>query len=97
MSMTNHYQKIIAWSEEDQCYVGTCPSLMLGGCHGDNEIAPFSDDEWIDKDESLEFSDQELEMANVSFSQNEQQICESQGLTSLKEKLNDIKPKLSVI
>ncbi len=39
------------------------------------DIAPFSDDEWIDKDESLEFSDQELEMVNVSFSQNEQQIC----------------------
>jgi hypothetical protein len=61
------------------------------------DIAPFSDDEWIDEAESLEFSDQELEMVNVSFSQNEQQICESQGLTSLKEKLNDIKPKLSVI
>ena len=61
------------------------------------DIAPFSDDEWIDEDESLEFSDQELEMVNVSFSQNEQQICESQGLTSLKEKLNGIKPKLSVI
>ena len=61
------------------------------------DIAPFSDDEWIDEDESLEFSDQELEMVIVSFSQNEQQICESQGLTSLKEKLNDIKPKLSVI
>jgi hypothetical protein len=61
------------------------------------DIAPFSDDEWIDEDESVEFSDQELEMANVSFSQNEQLICESQGLTSLKEKLNDIKPKLSVI
>ena len=61
------------------------------------DIVTFSDDEWIDKDESLEFSDQELEMVNVSFSQNEQQICESQGLTSLKEKLNDIKPKLSVI
>ena len=53
--------------------------------------------EWIDEDESLEFSDHELETANVSFSQNGQQICESQGLNSLKEKLNDIKPKLSVI
>ncbi|MEY3280805.1 MAG: hypothetical protein RL674_790 [Pseudomonadota bacterium] len=41
MSMTNHYQKIIAWSEEDQCYVGTCPSLMYGGCHGDNEKEVF--------------------------------------------------------
>jgi predicted RNase H-like HicB family nuclease len=39
--MTNHYQKIIAWSEEDQCYVGTCPSLMYGGCHGDNEKEVF--------------------------------------------------------
>ncbi len=61
------------------------------------DLAPFSDDEWIDEDESLEFSDHELETANVSFSQNGQQICESQGLNSLKEKLNDIKPKLSVI
>ena len=41
MSITNHYQKIIAWSEEDQCYVGTCPSLMYGGCPGDNEKEVF--------------------------------------------------------
>ena len=61
------------------------------------DLAPFSDDEWIDEDESLEFSDHELETAKVSFSQNGQQICESPGLNSLKEKLNDIKPKLSVI
>jgi predicted RNase H-like HicB family nuclease len=43
MSTTNHYQKIIAWSEEDQCYVGTCPSLMYGGCHGDNEKEVFDE------------------------------------------------------
>ncbi len=26
----------IDWSEEDQCYVGRCPNLFLGGVHGDD-------------------------------------------------------------
>ena len=31
------YVKIVEWSEEDQCYVGSAPGLILGGCHGDDE------------------------------------------------------------
>jgi len=32
MSKTSdRYVKVVAWSEEDQCYVGRCPGLMLGG------------------------------------------------------------------
>ena len=31
------YAKIVAWSEEDQCYVGSAPGLMYGGCHGNDE------------------------------------------------------------
>ena len=31
------YQLHIEWSDEDECYVGTCPDLFAGGCHGDSE------------------------------------------------------------
>jgi predicted RNase H-like HicB family nuclease len=37
------YAKIVEWSEEDQCYVGSAPGLVLGGCHGDNEQAVFEE------------------------------------------------------
>ena len=37
------YEKIVEWSPEDHCYVGTCPGLMYGGCHGDNERAVFEE------------------------------------------------------
>lgn len=35
------YVKIVEWSEEDQCYVGSAPGLILGGCHGDDEKQVF--------------------------------------------------------
>src|SRR5574337_1665012 len=31
--------KIVEWSEEDQCYVGSSPGLLYGGCHGLDEKA----------------------------------------------------------
>ncbi|MGE5529716.1 MAG: type II toxin-antitoxin system HicB family antitoxin [Patescibacteria group bacterium] len=42
----------MTWSDEDRCYVGTCPGLMLGGVHGDDEIKVYEElcqavDEWI--------------------------------------------------
>ena len=37
------YVKIVEWSDEDQCYVGSCPGLFYGGCHGDDERAVFSE------------------------------------------------------
>ena len=37
------YAKIVEWSDEDQCYVGSAPGLMLGGCHGDDEQAVFDE------------------------------------------------------
>ena len=36
------YVKIIEWSEEDQCFVGSCPELFYGGCHGDDEKEVFN-------------------------------------------------------
>ena len=37
------YPKVVEWSEEDQCFVGTCPGLLRGGCHGDDEQAVFAE------------------------------------------------------
>jgi len=37
MKESDYYLKIVEWSEEDQCYIGYCPGLFLGGCHGDDE------------------------------------------------------------
>jgi predicted RNase H-like HicB family nuclease len=36
------YAKIVEWSEEDQCYVGSSPGLIYGGCHGTDENAVFA-------------------------------------------------------
>jgi len=34
MKDSARYAKIVEWSDEDQCYVGSAPGLILGGCHG---------------------------------------------------------------
>jgi predicted RNase H-like HicB family nuclease len=43
MKDSDRYAKIVEWSEEDQCYVGSCPGLLLGGCHGGDELAVFKE------------------------------------------------------
>ena len=35
--------KIVEWSEEDQCYVGSAPGLIDGGCHGPDEQRVFAE------------------------------------------------------
>lgn len=37
------YPKIVEWSDEDLCFIGTCPGLLHGGCHGDDEQAVFAE------------------------------------------------------
>jgi predicted RNase H-like HicB family nuclease len=37
------YAKIVEWSDEDGWYVGSCPGLMFGGCHGDDEVSVFKE------------------------------------------------------
>lgn len=37
------YVKIVEWSEEDQCYVGSAPGLIYGGCHGLDEKVVFDE------------------------------------------------------
>ena len=43
MDTSSRYVKIVEWSDEDQCYVGSCPGLFYGGCHGDNEQEVFAE------------------------------------------------------
>ncbi|MDW7711892.1 MAG: toxin-antitoxin system HicB family antitoxin [Deferrisomatales bacterium] len=41
--VSDRYLKIVEWSEEDGCYVGTCPELVYGGVHGDDEAAVYAE------------------------------------------------------
>jgi predicted RNase H-like HicB family nuclease len=41
MKESAQYVKIVEWSTEDQCFVGSCPGLLFGGCHGQDEVAVF--------------------------------------------------------
>lgn len=48
----DRYLKVVQWSEEDQCYVGTCPGFMFGGVHGDDQVEVYRElcevvDDWI--------------------------------------------------
>jgi predicted RNase H-like HicB family nuclease len=43
MKPSARYVKIVEWSEEDQCFVGSCPGLFYGGCHGGDEQEVFAE------------------------------------------------------
>jgi predicted RNase H-like HicB family nuclease len=43
MKESARYVKIIEWSQEDACYVGSCPGLFYGGCHGNDEQQVFEE------------------------------------------------------
>jgi predicted HicB family RNase H-like nuclease len=47
------YLKIVEWSDEDNCYVGSAPPLIGPCCHGKDESRVFAQlcqivDEWIE-------------------------------------------------
>ena len=51
------YLKVVEWSEENQCYIGTSPGLMLGGVHGTTENKVYEElcqviDEWVEQSDS---------------------------------------------
>ena len=37
------YLKIVLWSDEDKCFVGRCPGLFFGGCHGPDEAKVYKE------------------------------------------------------
>ena len=53
MKKSDKYLKIVEWSNEDGCYVGRAPGLMLGGIHGDDETKVYKQlcqvvEEWVE-------------------------------------------------
>ena len=53
MKKSDQYLKIVEWSDEDNCYIGRAPGLMLGGIHGDDEAKVYKQlcaavEEWIE-------------------------------------------------
>ncbi|NOR14550.1 MAG: toxin-antitoxin system HicB family antitoxin [Candidatus Aminicenantes bacterium] len=53
MKERDRYLKIVEWSEEDQCYIGSVPGWIGKCCHGENEMQVYQDlcnilDEWVD-------------------------------------------------
>ncbi|MGQ8365837.1 hypothetical protein [Glaciecola sp. 1036] len=43
MKDSDRYIKIVEWSEDDNCYVGSSPGRMLAGCHGDDQRKVFDE------------------------------------------------------
>ena len=43
MNTGDKYVKIVEWSEEDRCFIGSCPELLLGGCHGSDAKKVFAE------------------------------------------------------
>ena len=41
MAKGDRYVKVVEWSDEDKCFVGTCPQLMYGGSYGDDATKVF--------------------------------------------------------
>jgi hypothetical protein len=40
---SDRYPLFVAWSEEDQTFIGYCPTLLVGGvCHDENRIAGYA-------------------------------------------------------
>ena len=37
------YTKFVEWSDEDRCFIGRCPELMLGGVHGRDEARVYAE------------------------------------------------------
>jgi len=52
MKISDQYLKLVEWSEEDHCYVGSSPGFIGPCCHGKDEAKVYKElctivDEWI--------------------------------------------------
>ena len=43
MSKGDKYVKLVEWSDEDRCFIGSCPELFYGGCQGQDAKAVFAE------------------------------------------------------
>jgi predicted HicB family RNase H-like nuclease len=53
MKPGDRYLKLVSWSEEDQCYVGSVPGWIEDCCHGSDEAAVYRAvcrivEEWVE-------------------------------------------------
>ena len=35
--------RVVEWSDEDNCFIGSCPELFYGGCHCDDAKQLFAE------------------------------------------------------
>jgi len=48
-----HFAKFVEWSDEDECFIGRCPELFVGGVHGQDEAKVYAElcevaEEWVE-------------------------------------------------
>jgi len=53
MKTADRYIKLVEWSEEDQCYVGSSPGFIGPCCHGSDEAKVYKQlcgivEEWVE-------------------------------------------------
>lgn len=51
--LADAYLTFVEWSDEDNLYIGRCPDLFLGGCHGPDPVKVYAElrlivEDWID-------------------------------------------------
>ena len=66
------YAKIVEWSDEDNCYVGSVPELCGPCCHSDDVTAVYRElceivDEWVE----ILANDPKLRATHDRFARNE--------------------------
>ena len=53
MKISDQYIKLVEWSEEDQCYIGSSPGFIGNCCHGTDETEVYKElcgivEEWVE-------------------------------------------------
>jgi predicted RNase H-like HicB family nuclease len=43
MSPADRYVRLVEWSDKDGCFIGSCPELFYGGCHGTDPRVVFDE------------------------------------------------------
>lgn len=67
MSKGDRYVKIVEWSDDDQCFIGSCPELFYGGCHGADPRGVF-DELCVIVEENLELYERDGKTLPVPMS-----------------------------
>ena len=49
----DRYTKCVFWSDEDECFIGSCPDVCGNCCHGDDPTEVFRElceivEEWVE-------------------------------------------------